>query len=425
MGMGPVLIFDKSTLQSLNTDEAVWLDNFYLCNITPLFFIETLADIEKSVHRGRTPEQVVGDLAHKTPDYGSCVNAAHMYLLEGELSAGANVDMRYGRPVLVPGRRVVLGEETGVIFEQSPESEALRRWQRKEFVEIERLTAKQWRRALSNLDWEEIYNTSKGYFAHREKPKTLEAVKQFVDEILDTWDQEQVFRVGLPLVGLPPGLQAFAFTRWKAAGRPNIRQFAPYFRHVLSVDLFFHLGIAADLISRDRPSNKIDLAYLYYLPFCMVFTSNDKLHARSVPLFLRPDQLFVAGKDLKADLERLDRRYSVLPEEIKNLGTIKFAAYPPTDGDFLVSNHWDKYLSTWRDSALAPPRPIANEAEKALVAKINSFTDNAMTADPSADFDSDSANSMVVKTMTAIRKGKWKRFPPEIDTKHYGGGGSG
>lgn len=101
MGMGPVLIFDKSTLQSLSTREAVWLDNFYLCNITPLFFIETLADIEKSVHRGRTPEQVVGNLAHKTPDYGSCVNAVHTYLLEGELSAGANVDMRYGRPVRV------------------------------------------------------------------------------------------------------------------------------------------------------------------------------------------------------------------------------------------------------------------------------------------------------------------------------------
>ena len=45
--LGPILIFDKSTLQSLNVDEAVWLDNFFMTNITPLFFIETLADLEK------------------------------------------------------------------------------------------------------------------------------------------------------------------------------------------------------------------------------------------------------------------------------------------------------------------------------------------------------------------------------------------
>ena len=60
---GPSLIFDKSVLQALNPDEAMWLDNFYITNITPLFFVETLADLEKEVQAGRTPEQVVGNLA--------------------------------------------------------------------------------------------------------------------------------------------------------------------------------------------------------------------------------------------------------------------------------------------------------------------------------------------------------------------------
>lgn len=55
MALGPILIFDKSTLQSLNPDEAMWLDNFFLTNITPLFFIEMLADLEKEVRSGRTP----------------------------------------------------------------------------------------------------------------------------------------------------------------------------------------------------------------------------------------------------------------------------------------------------------------------------------------------------------------------------------
>jgi len=34
MSLGPILIFDKSMLQRLNVDEAVWLDN--MMNMTPL-----------------------------------------------------------------------------------------------------------------------------------------------------------------------------------------------------------------------------------------------------------------------------------------------------------------------------------------------------------------------------------------------------
>ena len=57
MASGPVLIFDKSSLESLNLDEAVLLDNFYRSNSTPLFFVECLADLEKSIRSKSTPEQ--------------------------------------------------------------------------------------------------------------------------------------------------------------------------------------------------------------------------------------------------------------------------------------------------------------------------------------------------------------------------------
>jgi hypothetical protein len=35
------------------------MDNFFMSNITPLFYIETLADLEKEVKAGKTPEWVV------------------------------------------------------------------------------------------------------------------------------------------------------------------------------------------------------------------------------------------------------------------------------------------------------------------------------------------------------------------------------
>lgn len=71
--MGPTLIFDKSALQGLSVDESMWLENFFITNITPLFFVETLADLEKEVRAGRTPEDIVGNIALKTPDM-SCAN---------------------------------------------------------------------------------------------------------------------------------------------------------------------------------------------------------------------------------------------------------------------------------------------------------------------------------------------------------------
>jgi hypothetical protein len=52
MSAGPITIFNKSLLQALNLDEAVWFDNFYLANITPLFFVETLADLREDRRQG-------------------------------------------------------------------------------------------------------------------------------------------------------------------------------------------------------------------------------------------------------------------------------------------------------------------------------------------------------------------------------------
>ncbi len=99
MSLGPILIFDKSTLQSLNVDEAVWLDNFFMTNITPLFFIETLADLEKEVRKGKTPEQVVGEIAYKIPDMSPRSNVHHMALAGGELLGKGKIEMR-GFPIL-------------------------------------------------------------------------------------------------------------------------------------------------------------------------------------------------------------------------------------------------------------------------------------------------------------------------------------
>jgi hypothetical protein len=78
--MGPIALFDKSFLQSLSLDEAVFFDHFFLPVICPLFYVETLADLEKQVREGQTPEQEVGIIADKVPEMSGYPCAYHLDL---------------------------------------------------------------------------------------------------------------------------------------------------------------------------------------------------------------------------------------------------------------------------------------------------------------------------------------------------------
>ena len=78
MSQGPSLIFDKSSLESLNIHEAALMDNFYMSTITPLFFVECLADLEKQLKSGSTPEQLVGSLADRTDRKSTRLNSSHV-----------------------------------------------------------------------------------------------------------------------------------------------------------------------------------------------------------------------------------------------------------------------------------------------------------------------------------------------------------
>ena len=275
--MGPILIFDKSAFQNLNVDDAVWLDNSYLCNITPLFLTETLADLEKEVGRGRSPEDVVGNLAYKTPDMNSKTNIHHSRLIETELLAGGAVDMTIGRPHVSGGTTIELDGKTGVIFKPSEEEEAMSRWQKGEFIDAERLFAKAWRRSLLLIDLESRYAYFQRFFPLG-KPRTLENVKAIVDFYMRGADQESVLRFGLSIVGISMKGQEQVVERWKNSGKPIIHKFAPYFAYMFSVDFFFYLAIAADLISRGRASHKIDLRtcttylFVWYLPLRIIYT---------------------------------------------------------------------------------------------------------------------------------------------------------
>ncbi len=154
MAQGPSLIFDKSSLESLNLDEAVLMDNFYMSTITPLFFVECLADLEKAIRSKSTPEQLVGSLADRTPEGQSSPNVHHMTILKAELSRQFDITTVFGRVAIAGGEPLQLGDKKGFVFRRSPEAEALERWTKREFLDVERNIAREWRRSLTRVDFD-------------------------------------------------------------------------------------------------------------------------------------------------------------------------------------------------------------------------------------------------------------------------------
>ena len=81
-------------------------------------YIETLADLEKQVKAGKTPEQVVGEIAYQTPDMQAHPNIHHLTLMWGEPMGKGKIEMK-GFPILSGGQPVTIEGATSIIHKQS------------------------------------------------------------------------------------------------------------------------------------------------------------------------------------------------------------------------------------------------------------------------------------------------------------------
>lgn len=415
--MGPYLVFDKSLLESLTVNESVWLDNYFMNNITPLFYIETLADLKKEHKKGkvtRTPEELVSELASKSPNMGAVSAVHHSKLVLGNL-LGQEVGWKHHRPIIGGGEYKQLPDgKVTIDFKQFPEFAALDRWKAQDFQTIEEEIAHDWREALSNLNFDLLIEKALTLIPEDEKLSTIEDVYNFVNKIIGS-KYSQFIYVALEFLEIPERAKLVIRKRWSSTRPQPFNEFAPYAAHVLKVDLFFYICLGKSFISKVRKSNKIDIAYLYYLPFCQVFASTDKLHRRIVPLFLEDDQEFVFGDDLKSDFRKINDYFMSQPEEIKRRGVYKFAIYPPYDIETLVGKLHDRFLKPWRESAKTQLQDalIPTKKNTELLESLKSKQESK-TPYLGSPISSDEADSMVLTRKIPANRGDWMLFPPEV-----------
>jgi len=372
--VGPVVLFDKSFLQSLSVDESVWFDHFFLPVVSPLFFVETLADLTKQQRPGslRTPEDEVRVIADKTPVLSGAPCVHHSQLCIANL-LGHHAP--HVGQIPVAGGRPVRGAEgkPGVVFENSPEAEAFARWQRGRFHEVERDLASNWRAMLSELNLPEIAQRIRALGITPQTCKSVEEAYGIAAALVHSrYEPQQQLGLLFAFVQMPAYLRASIVHRWSEAGFPPLAHYASYAAHVLQVELFFQIALAANLISADRPSNRVDIAYLFYLPFCHIFVSGDKLHRRCAPVFLTKQQDFVWAAELKDDLARINRELMATSEVERQQGLHTLAPRPPGDSSTLLVSLWEKHAFGSPSEDGAEP-PFSHEAQRKLVEHVNSF----------------------------------------------------
>jgi hypothetical protein len=190
---------------------------------------------------------------------------------------------------------------------------------------------------------------------------------------------------------------------------------APYAAHVVAVEMFFQIALAAGLIGTNRSSNRADMAYLFYLPFSNVFVSSDNLHRRCAPHFLREDQSFVWGPDLKASLQRLVEHYAGFGDQIAEEGLHRFApAPPPNNPECLVSQLWDRHMNaSWRN---IHKNRISREAmqDPELVRHINNFVRAPGIPPEQVDWEPGEAEAMCLQRVIRKRKGSFWQAPKDL-----------
>jgi hypothetical protein len=274
--------------------------------------------------------------------------------------------------------------------------------------------AKRWRELLTSIDLQGAAEALRRDGRPVSACKSLAEAKEVATALVANPARPHVLmNLLFDTLEIPSKYRRQILERWSICGYPRLQEHAPYCAHVLTVEVFFRLALSANLISSDRPTNRVDISYLHYLPFCDAFISSDRLHRSCAPLFIRGNQMFVWGLDLKSDLKQLNKHYLELPEATRNAGIMAFARTPPVDTAPLVVQIWDHTHPAWRGNVEKPVPPLSDEMTKKILEEVKGL-EQAETIGSGDVVDESEHPSMIVKRSIHKRKGSWYQVPKDL-----------
>ncbi len=261
------------------------------------------------------------------------------------------------RQVLIAGGEKIKDEEgkVGIFLDEPPEFKALREWENKNFSEFDRIFATAFRKYKDSFDFELITKKDSDFKKIWSEVNSLEdAHDSAVLHIDNKENTAQMLEWAMSSINLSSLEKSAVRKLWSVKGKPNLSDFSPYARFCMIASLTAFIGISKGLLG-SRSSNMIDLEYLYYLPFCSIFSSNDKFQLQLAPLLIGDDQYIVSGDVLKDDLAKIITYFSGFTKEDHVAYRKHRGSHPPEIADSFTLSVWETLCS-----------PVDPEAEERL-----------------------------------------------------------
>jgi len=344
--MGPIIILDKSTFQSLSYREHLFLNKHFYENNTPILCIELLGDLSKYKSNFKRGKQKVTELSKKFGGSGPVTNCDYRTLCVCSL-LGQQIPLD-GR--IVPDNYTPIRSPdgtTGGIIDLGPFNKAIMRWSTGDFHGYEMIISRYWRKITKNLNLSDLSEQLEKEYVIIPRVNNKEDILPALNRIIDNTNLQSVFFSWI-LTQMQVDKKCYRDikSRWSRSKKIYLEYFAPYAWYCTKVMLIFIIATRSKLIGW-KPTNLLDLQYLYYLPFCMVFASSDKLHQYLAPLLIRDDQDFVGGEELKKDLKKIANRWDVYNERQKKLLSYALGSYPFPDKESIVYKLWKSHMKSW------------------------------------------------------------------------------
>jgi hypothetical protein len=368
--MGPLIVLDKSALQSLSREEMGMLAKHYLLVVPPVLLVEILADLKKDPREGRIPNSDVIWLAGQLLSSYSKINvpyrAAVAESMLGNDPAPGFVLMAGAQDIRTKdGQRITF-------FDAQWEYEVLGNWHAGRFNEAERALAEEWRRVTREFDLESFRRIWAGRLKGKPTPQSLDDLVPVVDAFLASEDpstQKDLISEFLDSIAAPVELKNMIFERWLGLRMPPLNEFSRYGHYCFRTMLIFWSGLAFGLVST-RSTNLIDLEYFLYAHFAYAFCSNDRFHEGLSPYILGRFHTFVKADILKQDLKWLKDEWDSLSESQKEDRAYNYGSYPPQNPASITHQLWTKYMAPWQPGSGNRAIRMTEEQQEEVLAKL-------------------------------------------------------
>jgi hypothetical protein len=306
--MGPLLTFDKSFLEMLNPCEVDELDLQFKLFVTPILISEILADLKHPAPRqGKLPVDLVKALARKLVSNHGMIQMHFRALGLGEITQSLAAPVAMNGQVIVDATapNVMQSKDgLGIIYDGRQDWEMWNAWANGNFTQTDEYLAARWREQSAQIDlvgitefWTDF---CKKYLAG---VRTIADVIERVHALIAQPKQQPNFlEMVFHFLEAPQATRVLGVSLLQAGLLPNVRSWAPYSSSIARLGMIFCCCLTLKYVT-SRPTNVLDLQYLFYAPFGMVFVSHDRLHRDLWPA-TTTEATFVWGTELKADLQR-------------------------------------------------------------------------------------------------------------------------